>query len=90
MPPAAKAAPHSVNSTRTRDLRFEADERLPTPGTILTRKYKGDTVQVKVLTEGFEYAGEVYGSLSAVAKAITGNHCNGFLFFRLNVKGGAA
>jgi hypothetical protein len=56
------------------------DPRLPPPGTILTRPYKGQLVQV--LTEGFAYAGRVYPSLSAVAKAVTGSHCNGFLFFR--------
>jgi hypothetical protein len=39
-------------------------------------------VQVHVLTEGFAYAGRVYPSLSAVAKAITGTHTNGFHFFR--------
>jgi hypothetical protein len=39
-------------------------------------------VQVQVLTDGFAYAGRVFPSLSAVAKAITGSHCNGFLFFR--------
>jgi len=64
-------------------LRFKADDRLPPPGTVLTRKYKGETLQVLVLADGFEYAGEVYASLSAVAKAITGSHCNGYLFFRL-------
>jgi hypothetical protein len=58
------------------------DRRLPPPGTILTRPYKGLLVQVQVLTEGFAYAGRVYPSLSAVAKAITGSHCNGFHFFR--------
>jgi hypothetical protein len=58
------------------------DHRLPPPGTILTRPYKGQLVQVQVLTEDFAYAGQVYASLSAVAKAITGSHCNGFLFFR--------
>ena len=58
------------------------DHRLPPPGTILTRPYKGQVVQVQVLTEGFAYAGSVYPSLSAVAKAVTGSHCNGFLFFR--------
>ena len=58
------------------------DARLPPPGTILTRPYKGQLVQVQVLTEGFAYAGGVYASLSAVAKAVTGSHCNGFLFFR--------
>ena len=58
------------------------DHRLPPPGTILTRLYKGQLVQVQVLTEGFAYAGRVYPSLSAVAKAITGSHTNGFHFFR--------
>src|SRR4051794_5689539 len=38
-------------------LPFRADDRLPPPGTLLTREYKGGTVQVKVLTEGFEYEG---------------------------------
>jgi hypothetical protein len=33
---------------------------------VLTRKYKGGSVQVKVLAAGFEDAGQVYGSLSAV------------------------
>jgi hypothetical protein len=58
------------------------DPRLPPPGTLLTRPYKGQLVQVQVLTDGFAYAGRVYPSLSAVAKAVTGSHCNGFLFFR--------
>jgi hypothetical protein len=59
------------------------DRRLPTPGTVLARRYKAQILQVKVLTKGFEYNGELYRSLSAVAKAITGSHCNGYLFFRL-------
>src|SRR5207302_10400115 len=58
------------------------DDRLPPPGTILTRRYKGAVLEVKILVEGFEYDGQVYPSLSAVAKAITGSHCNGFLFFK--------
>ena len=58
------------------------DHRLPPPGTILTRPYKGQQLHVQVLTDGFAFAGTVYASLSAVAKAITGSHCNGFHFFR--------
>ena len=58
------------------------DPRLPPPGTILTRPYKGQLVQVQVLTDGFAYAGRVYPSLSSVAKAVTGSHTNGFHFFR--------
>ena len=40
-----------------------------------------------VLPNGFEYEGEVYRSLSAVAKAVTGTHWNGYHFFNL-LKGG--
>jgi hypothetical protein len=93
VPPREKAAPAPGAATRTRTAtlpREVTDDRLPPPGTVLTRKYKGGTVQVKVLADGFEYAGEVYTSLSSVAKAVTGSHCNGFLFFRLGVNGGAA
>jgi hypothetical protein len=59
-----------------------ADSRLPAPGTVLTRPYKGALLQVRVLQAGFEYDGLAYQSLSAVARAITGSHCNGFLFFQ--------
>jgi Protein of unknown function (DUF2924) len=89
-PPRAGASPVEVGPRRTGVLPRAADGRLPPPGTVLTRKYKGGTVQVKVLADGFEYEGEVYPSLSAVAKAATGSHCNGFHFFRLNAKSGAA
>jgi hypothetical protein len=65
-----------------------SDPRLPPPGSILVRKYKGQSVQVKVLHQGFEYRGTTFESLSAVAKVITGTHWNGMLFFRLNRKGG--
>lgn len=87
---AQQAANPSITRTITRETAFAADERLPPRGTILSRKYKGSTIQVKVLADGFEYAGEIFGSLSAVAKAATGSHCNGFAFFGLNTKGGAA
>jgi Protein of unknown function (DUF2924) len=65
----------------------QADPRLPPPGTVLVRKYRGEEMQVKVLPKGFEHLGERYPSLSAVAKAITGSHTNGYLFFRLLGKG---
>ena len=62
--------------------RPQADHRLPPPGTVLARPYKGRTLQVQVLVKGFAFEGSVYPSLSAVAKAATGSHCNGYLFFR--------
>src|ERR1700722_6214992 len=63
----------AAGRTATKAVRFQQDNRLPPPGTILTRPYKGQVLQVQVRAEGFEYAGEVYASLSAVAKAITGS-----------------
>jgi hypothetical protein len=73
---ATKPSPDPVN------VPSSVDQRLPPPGTILTRPYKGQLVQVQVLTEGFAYTGRIYPSLSAVAKVITGSHTNGFHFFR--------
>src|SRR5882724_9341204 len=58
-----------------------AHDRLPIPGTVLTRKYRGQQVEVKVLANGFEHEGQTYRSLSAVAKVVTGSHWNGLLFF---------
>lgn len=60
------------------------DDRLPLPGTLLTRSYQGETIVVKVLDGGFEHGGEVYRSLSAVARHVTGTNWNGYAFF--NVK----
>ncbi len=78
----AAAVPTDANGTANHG-------RLPLPGTILTRWYKGKTLSVQVLRHGFEYEGQVYKSLSAAAKAITGSHTSGYLFFRLAGKGGA-
>ena len=64
-----------------------ADTR-PRPGTVLTRAYKGRRLQVVVLADSFQFDGTLYPSLSAVAKAITGSHTSGRLFFRLTGKGG--
>lgn len=64
-------------------VRIAADPRLPAPGAAITRRYKGRTLNVTVLADGFEYAGERYPSLTAVAKVITGSHINGFRFFGL-------
>jgi hypothetical protein len=79
MPPKAVPKPLKVRT----DIKVVGDPRLPQPGTALVRKYKGRQVQVLVLSDGFEFNGEKYSSLSAVAKKITGTHCNGFRFFNL-------
>ncbi len=63
------------------------DARLPPVGSLLVRKYRGQMLQVRILADGFEFEGDVHPSLSAVAKAITGSHCNGYLFFQITGKG---
>ena len=60
------------------------------PGTVLTRDYKDRRITVTVLDDGFEFEGERFRSLSAVARAVTGSHWNGFHFFGLPRKGGGA
>jgi hypothetical protein len=67
----------------------DRDERLPPPGTILTKTYKGRTLTVLVRQSDFEFNGEIYSTLSAIANAVTGSHVNGFTFFKLNRKKGA-
>jgi len=62
------------------------DPRLPMPGTTLTRKFRGEVIEVLVLEHAFQWRGETYPSLSAVATAICGSHVNGFHFFRLGKK----
>jgi hypothetical protein len=78
--------PRSAPVVIRADASVAPDARLPRPGTALVRKYKGRQIRVLVLADGFEYEGERYGSLSAVAKAITGTHCNGFRFFKLEAE----
>jgi len=86
IPPRAGAAAHASRATAATDP-APKDQRLPVPGTILTRPYQGGVLQVRVLADGFEYDGATYGPLSAVAKAATGSHCNSFAFFGLAGKG---
>lgn len=59
------------------------DRRLPIPGTVISKAYKGTIINVQVLDKGFEYDGKPYRSLSSIAKAVTGQHWNGYLFFGL-------
>ena len=59
------------------------DLRLPLPGTVLTRSFKGKTVKVCVLPDGFRYQDRRFRSLSAVAEHITGTRWNGYVFFSL-------
>ncbi len=66
------------------------DPRLPPVGTVLRKVHRGEEHLVTVLDDGFEHRGARYRTLTAVAKAITGAGWNGFLFFGLATRAGAA
>jgi hypothetical protein len=53
------------------------------PGTTLTRRWKGTEYRVKVLEDGFQYAGQRFPTLSEIARLITGTRWSGPLFFGL-------
>ena len=92
----ADGADLRVTSPATRRLSSDAGKRtrvLPTgvqspatplPGTLITRLYKGREIRVRVTTGGFEFEGELFRSLSAIAKHITGSHWSGNRFFKLD------
>ena len=69
-----------VEGTLTRKAQI-ADPRNPVVGTKLIREWDGIAHTVTVLKEGFEWGGQRYKSLSAVARAITGTRWNGYRFF---------
>src|SRR5450432_1158331 len=73
--PASSPAPNHTTENR--------DARLPQPGSIITRTYKGQAYSVEVLANGFNWNDTTYKTLTAVAEAITGMHLNGYAFFQI-------
>jgi hypothetical protein len=70
------------------DLRLKGKQPVrkgdrPIAGTRLIREWKGVEHTVTVLTDGYEYQGRPYKSLSAIARTITGSRWNGPLFWGL-------
>jgi DUF2924 family protein len=57
-------------------------------GARLVREWNGRTHTVIVEEEGFSYAGQSYGSLSAIAREITGARWSGPRFFGMTTKVG--
>src|SRR5271168_3385048 len=52
-------------------------------GALLAREWNGKLERVMVLEEGFAWNGRTFGSLSQIAKAMTGTNWNGHRFFGL-------
>ncbi len=73
----AQTAPFANPSPATRD---GVDLRL---GAMLAREWRGKLERVTVLEDGYAWNGKTYGSLSKIAKAITGTSWNGHRFFGL-------
>ena len=64
------------------NLRQVGKNRNMTQGTRLVKEWKGKIYTVTITIDGrYEYDGEIYRSLSAVADKITGTHWNGKKFF---------
>ena len=55
----------------------------PSPGSILEREWRGKTIRVEVLADGYRWNDQVFKSLSALARQVTGARWNGRLFFNL-------
>ena len=84
----ANAAP-AAGPTKLLALPASRDPGL-VPGQELRRPWHGRDILVTVHPDGFEYAGTIYRSLSAVAYAVTGTKWNGHIFFGLKRAGRAA
>ena len=82
-PRVADAAANGTVRTVAASCDAGRPDTFPKPGAVIRREYKGRAIVVRVLPRGFEYEGEVYRSLTAIAQKITGAHWNGVSFFRL-------
>jgi hypothetical protein len=58
-------------------------------GALLVREWNGALQRVMVLEKGFAWNGKTYGSLSQIAKAMTGTSWNGHRFFGLRPANGS-
>jgi hypothetical protein len=52
-------------------------------GALLVREWNGKLERVMILEDGFAWNGRTFGSLSQIAKAMTGTNWNGHRFFGL-------
>jgi hypothetical protein len=55
----------------------------PKAGALLVREWKGKLERVMILEDGFAWNGQIFGSLSQIARAMTGTNWNGHRFFGL-------
>jgi hypothetical protein len=70
---------------RVPNMPYPNDQKLKA-GSVIVREHDGVHQRVMVLEDGYAWNGKTFGSLSAVAKAITGTNWNGQRFFGLKEK----
>ena len=77
-----------LHGERTVRVRLGAPRRggEPPVGTRVSRMWRGQEVVAVAVEGGWEHEGVVYRSLSGIAKAVTGAHWNGRLFFGLTTR----
>lgn len=54
------------------------------PGMRIIREWHDEKHEIIIRSNGIEYRGKIYRSLTAVTEAITGSHRNGKIFFGIN------
>lgn len=87
--PAAKKRLTELEHLFRKDPEFNpAPKATPSVGSAMVRDWNGVRHVVLVTTEGFQYLDKTYGSLTQVAKAITGTHQSGPVFFDLTKRSG--
>ena len=67
--------------------RVDSVRRSLSVGTRLVREWNGKTISVEVRQEGYLYADRLYGSLSEIARVVTGTHWSGPRFFGIKRRG---
>jgi Protein of unknown function (DUF2924) len=90
-----KSIRRSLRSEKENGVGAPFDSRLPQTreglglkaGALLVREWNGRLERVMILDEGFAWNGQTFGSLSQIAKAMTGTNWNGHRFFGLRQGG---
>ena len=85
-----EATGHDAQGVQSRRVKQQVKQEQANrllPGTRLVREWQGQSYQVLVTPRGYQMEGIPYRSLTAVAKAITGQHMNGWVFFGLRPNG---
>jgi len=71
----------AASTTLPGEHRLHRDPRIPSPGTLIVKAYKGRELRVAVREDGLELDGTMYATATALAKAVTGSKSiNGWLF----------